>query len=219
MQLLYKKYFQENNPFYNDSIHNDMTWNMIKLENLVIRNREKIKEYNMWKNELLIDLSNMPRFSISINHFDKGSKLKSNIFKLNKFDLLFGSIRPYFGKVCFSPIDGVVAGTIHSFKPIDRIYYAFLLSLISSKNFIKYTISMSKGTKMPIINWDDFINYEFAIPKDKDYIEEFNRKVMPLIKKIYYNIHEIYILNSIKDILLPKLLTGEIDVSEIKADI
>ena len=42
---------------------------------------------------------------------------------------------------------------------------------------------------------------------------------MPLIKKIYYNIHEIYILNSIKDILLPKLLTGEIDVSEIKADI
>ena len=97
---------------------------------------DKINDFDNWKDELLIDLSNMPRFSIAISNFDKGKKFTSNIYKLNKYDLLFGSIRPYFGKVGFSPINGVVTGTVHSFKPIDDIYYSLVLSLISSKTFI-----------------------------------------------------------------------------------
>ena len=82
-------------------------------------------------------------YSIAISNFDKGKKFTSNIYKLNKYDLLFGSIRPYFGKVGFSPINGVVTGTVHSFKPIDDIYYSLVLSLISSKTFINYTVSVS----------------------------------------------------------------------------
>lgn len=215
MHVLFKKYFIDNNPFY---VENDENWNIIKLKDLIIRNRDKINDFDNWKDELLIDLSNMPRFSIAISNFDKGKKFTSNIYKLNKYDLLFGSIRPYFGKVGFSPINGVVTGTVHSFKPIDDIYYSLVLSLISSKTFINYTVSVSKGTKMPSVKWDDFINYEFAIPDDLSKIGEYNKILLPLIHKIEKNILEIQRLTKLRDTLLPKLMSGEIDVSKINCD-
>ena len=216
MHVLFKKYFIDNNPFY---VENDENWNIIKLKDLIIRNRDKINDFDNWKDELLIDLSNMPRFSIAISNFDKGKKFTSNIYKLNKYDLLFGSIRPYFGKVGFSPINGVVTGTVHSFKPIDDIYYSLVLSLISSKTFINYTVSVSKGTKMPSVKWDDFINYEFAIPDDLSKIGEYNKILLPLIHKIEKNILEIQRLTKLRDTLLPKLMSGEIDVSKINCDL
>ena len=216
MHVLFKKYFIDNNPFY---VENDENWNIIKLKDLIIRNRDKINDFDNWKDELLIDLSNMPRFSIAISNFDKGKKFTSNIYKLNKYDLLFGSIRPYFGKVGFSPINGVVTGTVHSFKPIDDIYYSLVLSLISSKTFINYTVSVSKGTKMPSVKWDDFINYEFAIPDDLSKIGEYNKILLPLIHKIEKNILEIQRLTKLRDTLLPKLMSGEIDVSEVNCDL
>lgn len=216
MHVLFKKYFIDNNPFY---VENDEKWNIIKLKDLIIRNRDKINDFDNWKDELLIDLSNMPRFSIAISNFDKGKKFTSNIYKLNKYDLLFGSIRPYFGKVGFSPINGVVTGTVHSFKPIDDIYYSLVLSLISSKTFINYTVSVSKGTKMPSVKWDDFINYEFTIPDDLSKIGEYNKILLPLIHKIEKNILEIQRLTKLRDTLLPKLMSGEIDVSEVNCDL
>ena len=216
MKVLYKRYFIEMNPFYVD---NNEKWKIIKLKDLVVRNREKIKAFDEWKDELLIDLSNMPRFSIAISNFDKGEKFTSNIYRLNKYDLLFGSIRPYFGKVGFSPINGVVTGTVHSFKPIDNNYYSLILSLISSKTFINYTVSVSKGTKMPSVKWDDFIDYEFAIPEDTDKIKKYNLLVLPLIHKIEKNILEIQRLTNLRDTLLPKLMSGEIDVSKINCDL
>ena len=216
MHVLFKKYFIDNHPFY---VENDENWNIIKLKDLIIRNRDKINDFDNWKDELLIDLSNMPRFSIAISNFDKGKKFTSNIYKLNKYDLLFGSIRPYFGKVGFSPINGVVTGTVHSFKPIDDIYYSLVLSLISSKTFINYTVSVSKGTKMPSVKWDDFINYEFAIPDDLSKIGEYNKILLPLIHKIEKNILEIQRLTKLRDTLLPKLMSGEIDVSEVNCDL
>ena len=211
-----KVFFIKNNPYNNNS---NKKWKYIKLNDLIIRNREKIKEFEDWKDELLIDLSNMPRFSISITNFDTGEKFKSNIYKLEKYDLLFGSIRPYFGKVGFSPINGVVTGTVHSFKPKKAYYFSLVLSLISSKDFINYTVSVSKGTKMPSVKWDDFVDYEIFIPEDLDYIRKFDNLVFPFIKKIDYNIHEIQKLKKLRDTLLPKLMSGEIDVSKVNCDL
>ena len=213
MQAIFKKWFLD---FEIDCENNPNEWHYTEISNLIERNREKIKDFNDWKDELLIDLSNMPRFSIAIGEFDKGKKFTSNIYKLNKYDLLFGSIRPYFGKAGFSPINGVVTGTILSFKPKDFKFYALLLCLISSKRFISYTVANSKGTKMPIINWKEFGKYELALPKDENVIKKFNEIAIPLILEISNNLHQNLKLKNIRDALLPKLMSGEIDVSNVE---
>ena len=183
-----------------------------QLGNLIVRNRNKISNKKEWESENVIDLSNMPQFSICLDTFQKGDKFDSNIYKLREFDILFGSIRPYFGKAGFSPINGVVAGTVYSYLPNDKNYYSFILFLTSGKEFVEFAVSYSKGTKMPIIGWNDFCLYKIPVPKDNSVISEFNTFVFPLIKKIRDNINEIQTLSQIRDALLPKLMSGKIRV-------
>jgi type I restriction enzyme S subunit len=185
-------------------------WEIEILRNLINKNKKPIKNYEDWKDKDLIDLSNMPQFSMSIINFDKGEKFKSNIFELDEGDILFGSIRPYFGKYGFSPINGVVTGTIFSFKPINNEQYSFVLNTICRKEFVDYTVMLSKGTKMPIIGWNDFVNFKFAISSDTFLIAHFNNLVYPTILKMKTNIQEIIALQKTRDSLLPMLMSGKI---------
>lgn len=187
-------------------------WKIIRLDKLIKRNKQKIKNMKDWENKKLIDLSVMPRFSFCVNNFEKGSKLKTNIYKLNKFDILFGSIRPYFGKAGFSPINGVVAGTIFSYLPVRENLYSYILCLTTSKSFIDFTVKYSRGTKMPIIHWDDFVSYKVVVPEDDKLLESFNNMIMPLLKEIKENINMNQDLSDMRDILLSKLMSGEIRV-------
>jgi len=187
-------------------------WRIIRLDKLIKRNKQKIKNMKDWEDKKLIDLSVMPRYSFCVNNFEKGSKLKTNIYKLNKFDILFGSIRPYFGKAGFSPINGVVAGTIFSYSPVRENLYSYILCLTTNKSFIDFTVKRSRGTKMPIIHWDDFVSYKIVIPKDDKLLESFNNMIMPLLKEIKENINMNQDLSDMRDILLPKLMSGEIRV-------
>jgi type I restriction enzyme S subunit len=199
---------------YNEELEEEVPkgWKVEKLGNLIIRNKEKITNKREWKEEKIIDLSTMPQFSICLDSFQKGEKFDSNVFKLREMDILFGSIRPYFGKAGFSPINGVVTGTIFSYLPRDNNYYAYILFLTTSKDFIDFTVAFSKGTKMPIIGWDDFCSYNLVIPEDGELIERFNDILMPLIIKIKVNIQQIQTLSQARDSLLPKLMSGKIRV-------
>jgi len=187
-------------------------WKINRLHELTKRNKQKIKDIKDWENKKLIDLSIMPQFSFCITNFEKGNKLKTNIYKLSEFDILFGSIRPYFGKAGFSPINGVVAGTIFSYLPVRKDLYSYILCLTTSKSFIDFTVKYSRGTKMPIINWDDFVSYKVVVPENDKLIESFNNMIMPLLKEIKENINMNQNLSDIRDVLLPKLMSGEIQV-------
>ncbi|MDD2371629.1 MAG: restriction endonuclease subunit S [Firmicutes bacterium] len=217
-QAIYKSWFVDFEPFQDGEFDESELgripkgWNTKQLGELIKKNKAKINNFDDWKNELIIDLSNMPRFSMCINQFDKGEKFATNIYKLNKYDILFGSIRSYFGKAGFSPIDGVVTGTVHSYKPTNEEDYSFVLLLTTSKKFIDYTVAVSTGTKMPIVNWDNFCRYSCIYPNTESILLEFNELIMPLIKKMENNILENQKLISLRDSLLPKLLSGEIRV-------
>jgi len=187
-------------------------WETQRLSNLIIRNRNSLNDFDKWADKDLIDLSNMPRFSMSISNFEKGNKFKSNIFKVNEYDILYGSIRPYFGKYGFSPIKGVITGTIFSFLPKKQDYYSFILFTVCRKEFVEYTVRYSRGTKMPIIGWKDFSAYSFPIPSEDKLITKFNEYIFPMVNKIKENIVQIQNLSKIRDSLLPKLMSGKIRV-------
>lgn len=55
----------------------------------------------------------------------------------------------------------------------------------------------------------------FVVPCEKE-LQEFCKYVKPMFEKIKKNHFEIYNLESLRDSLLPKLMSGEIDVSNIK---
>jgi len=182
-------------------------WEIITLGDILEKHRNKAKPTRDLR---LIDLSNMPRFSISLNAYDKGDKLKTNIYKMNKGNILFGSIRPYFGKVGIAPFNGLTTGTIFQFSTNREYDYSMALTIVSSKNFIDYTEKLSQGTKMPIIKWDSFIKYR--MPYKKDIVNNFNNSLFNSFEAIIKNVNENIYLLKVREILLPKLMNGEIEV-------
>lgn len=185
-------------------------WELVRLGDLIIKNYKKFIDKDMWKNIKIIHLSVMPQFSMCINNFSKGIDFDSNMYELDELDILFGSIRPYFGKAGFSPIDGGVTGTVFSFKTKNSIDYSYVLMVITSKGFIEYAISMSQGTKMPVLKFSDLEKY--LLPYNTDIVSLFNKMIFNFILEIRNRIHENLIISSVRDILLPKLMSGEIRV-------
>ena len=54
---------------------------------------------------------------------------------------------------------------------------------------------------------------------DKNSLFSFEKISKTIFDKIYINQNEISILQKLRDTLLPKLMSGEIDVSEINCDL
>jgi type I restriction enzyme S subunit len=69
---------------------------------------------------------------------------------------------------------------------------------------------------MPRTNWEILKQYPIAIP-DKHTMALFNKIVEPAIDKIIHNIKQIRTLESLRDTLLPKLMSGKVRVQQTKS--
>ena len=70
------------------------------------------------------------------------------------------------------------------------------------------------GSAQPKFNKTDFKSLEINYPSDKE-VEDFNSKVSPLLNLIGCVDMENQRLQALRDTLLPKLMSGELDVSEL----
>ena len=77
---------------------------------------------------------------------------------------------------------------------------------------------ISGSTGMLMLNISDIRNLKIPI-LSKDKMKEFNSIVSPIFDKITKNFEEIERLSKLRDTLLPKLMSGEIDVSKINCDL
>ena len=65
---------------------------------------------------------------------------------------------------------------------------------------------------MPIIKWKDFKEFQFA--KNEDIRKHFSSIINPIVEKIICNIEGQEILSKLRDTLLPKLISGELKISD-----
>lgn len=87
--------------------------------------------------------------------------------------------------------------------------------IISSEQFDMIKNGFCNGTTMQAINNDGVSKINIVIPSEK-IIYQFNEKISPLFELIEKNNIENERLSSLRDTLLPKLMSGEIDVSNVK---
>ena len=172
------------------------------LKNYVVKVGGACKK-NEWKNSYIIDLSTMPEDNIVINTFNDGSSFNTNIKTLDNNTLLYGSIRPYFHKCGFTVDINYVAGTVHSFKTVDKKMYFWVLGIICSEEFHKHTNTKSQGTKMPIINWDSLTNYDIPLLNSED-LNRFNSIIEPLYNIVIEKMRQNRKLNDLKQQYLKK---------------
>ena len=160
-----------------------------------------------------IGLEHMPRRSIALGAWGSTQGIKSAKSRFEKGDVLFGKLRPYFHKVGIAPIGGVCSTDIVVIAPKSPEWSAFVAATVSSDQFVSYTDQTSTGTRMPRTSWKTMSQYPIGIPPSQ-IVCAYQEAVSSALGRIDANIHASRILASLRDTLLPKLISGEIRIAD-----
>ncbi len=193
-------------------------WEVGKLGDLAESVRRNIKPSDMNQETPYFGLEHLPRKSIALSNWDSVDSINSTKLAFKKGEILFGKIRPYFHKVGVAPLDGICSSDTIVIRPKRNECFAITLSYVSSEHFIEYATTTSQGTKMPRADWKVLVKYPVVIPPDQ-ITQRFSGFLRDVIDKIQNLIFRNRNLRQTRDLLLPKLISGKIDVSDLDIDI
>ena len=88
------------------------------------------------------------------------------------------------------------------------------LQVAFSKEFVAHAVSTSGGTDRPRAKWTDLADFDVVVP-DARTREEFALSVRPMVGLAANLARQNVNLRSTRDLLLPRLVSGEIDVSDL----
>lgn len=133
--------------------------------------------------------------------------------KLQKGDLLFSGIGTI-GRVAMvvdDPINWNTSESVFNMHPIDTVSSEFIYLLLLSDKFQQYVQQNAQGGVQQGIRMASLKAFQFAIPND---LKLFDNLVKPIISKVKSNDKENDTLSLLRDALLPRLMSGEIEVPE-----
>ena len=133
----------------------------------------------------------------------------------HKGDTLISNIRPYFKKIVYCEDKCGCSTDVLCFTPSQPCYSAYLFSTLYADKFFAFMVAGSKGTKMPRGDKQQIMTYPVVLPSEEE-LAGFNTIASPLLEQIYSNSAENKRLSILRDTLLPKLMSGEINVSAIQ---
>ena len=126
-------------------------------------------------------------------------------------DTLISNIRPYFKKIWYAPFEGTCSGDVIVFRANDPSNAPYLHACLRQDSFFDYVMQGAKGTKMPRGDKKQMMEFKVASScSTKDLI-----LLDSAIKQRSDNDSETVKLQALRDALLPKLMSGEIDVSKV----
>lgn len=139
----------------------------------------------------------------------------SQTIACHKGDTLISNIRPYFKKIVYCEDKCGCSTDVLCFTPSQPRYSAYLFSTLYADKFFAFMVAGSKGTKMPRGDKQQIMTYPVVLPSEEE-LAGFNTIASPLLEQIYSNRAENKRLSILRDTLLPKLMSGEIDVSAVQ---
>ena len=90
----------------------------------------------------------------------------------------------------------------------------FIYYLLKSKLFKAFIASRTEGSVIPHLYQKDFMEFEFQLPSPDD-MKIFDDTTAAMFSMVFSNLNENERLIHLRDSLLPKLMSGAIDVSEL----
>ena len=151
--------------------------------------------------------------------FENSDGIKSNKYRLTSNSVMISKLNPDTKRIwrpyCVSNRP-ICSTEFIVYEPINPLNRDFVYSIVDSVGFSAYLCSHTTGSTnsrqraTPSIT----LNYNIVLPDDKT-LRSFCSIVTPMYDAIENNIKENQKLAITRDILLPKLMSGELDVSDI----
>lgn len=97
-------------------------------------------------------------------------------------------------------------------NPLEKL--PFIYCTLKQPEVVSEIINRGQGSAQPNISGNDIMSITCTYP-DENIIANFNNICRPYFEKIIMNQYENTRLSALRDTLLPKLMSGEIDVSKV----
>lgn len=234
IKKIYNNWFEDFEPFKNEEFFDTklgkipVGWKLEPLQNFIkfqegpgIRNWQYVEENGVnflnirciQDNDLLLDTANM----IS----KEEAEGKYSHFMLNEWDIVISSsgtlgryaiVRKEHLPLCLNT-SIIRFAPKHSFN-----HYSYVYSYLTSRGFYHYLLTMGSGSVQLNFGPTHLKQIDLIVPPD-DVLKEYNDLIFPLIEKMKSLKSEIDQLIKLRDTLLPKLMSGAIDVSKINCDL
>ncbi|MBL7556436.1 MAG: restriction endonuclease subunit S [Bdellovibrionaceae bacterium] len=125
------------------------------------------------------------------------------------------SIGSDLGKVTLSACEVLTNQQINTISVKESFYSHYLyLHFANQQDYLK---SIAGGSATPIINKSQFEDLNILMP-EREIILEFDKIIKPIFQLILFNQYEIKTLREARDLLLPKLISGELQLNEVAID-
>lgn len=151
--------------------------------------------------------------------FEIASGVKSNKYILNRTSVMISKLNPDTKRIwrplCLTS-NSVCSTEFIIYEPVKTGYRDFVYSVIDDPMFSAFLCAHTTGSTnsrqrtTPSVT----LNYSVPIPPD-DVVKDFCNTVSPMYDLISENIYENQKLAKARDSLLPKLMSGELDISNV----
>lgn len=187
-------------------------WHAEALDDICCEVRDAVAPGELDPDTPYIGLEHMPRRSIALSQWGRAGEVTSTKHRFNSGEILFGKIRPYFHKVGVAFVDGVASSDTIIVRPTSEELYCFVLMTVSSDPFVAMTSqTMREGSKMPRADWSQMRQYPVSLPPGS-LLSGFNAVIRPATEQLRVLALQTQRLRTARDLLLPKLMSGEIEV-------
>ena len=180
------------------------------------------KSFNPLKEpEILLEHYSIPAFDEArFPVFELSTSIKSNKFIIDASCFMISKLNPTTKRVwkpyCLTG-NAVCSTEFIVYKAKDQSITDFLYSVIDSGSFSDFMCSHVTGStgSRQRTTPSDTLSYELILPSE-DELAEFQSLVSPMYAQMRINAIENDKLKQLRDSLLPKLMSGEIDVSAVQ---
>lgn len=189
-----------------------------------------------WKWTQLADIAAVNKRSISkdysfeyIDYIDIGSVSAGRIESKTRYmlkdapgrakrvvcdgDVIWGMVRPNLKSyaLVFHPQDTTIASTGFAVLSAKKVPFSFLYCHVIQDEFISYLVNCTNGAAYPAVKPIHFEEANILVPTNS-LLEKFQALAEPMFRKIEVLSKQIEVAAEARDRLLPKLMSGELEV-------
>ena len=130
-------------------------------------------------------------------------------------DIMIARYGAALGRICFG-LNGAYNVALAKVFPKQPYFREFLRCYLSSREFYEGINNKGGRSAQAGFNQSDIRSFELYIPREESMFHAFDNIAKPMFEKRLNIIKENSELAKLRDTLLPKLMSGEIDVSDIQ---
>lgn len=192
-------------------------WAVEKLGNIAVINRASIKTNHAPEEINYIDIASVSTGLVNKIEFLAFADAPSRARRIVKHgDIIWSTVRPNRRSysLILNPQPYLIVSTGFAVISAEKVPYTYLYHTLTTDDFVGYLTNNATGSAYPAVKSGDFKNADVLLPRGQ-ILEKFHN----IIESMFLQKHNLQRKNAnlrkTRDLLLPKLISGEIDVENL----